>query len=86
MLYNYNILFSLSSIHTIYEVTIMKNKIEISKKQNVRGEDGYKTFSVRVPEEIVEQLDVIAGETNRSRNALINIFLEYGVQNFKIVE
>lgn len=61
------------------------NKIQIAKG-NLKGEDGYKVFSIRIKEETVTVLDRIASESNRSRNELINIFLEYGVKNYEIVE
>ena len=41
----------------------MANKLKITKRSNVKGEDGYKVFSVRVKEEIVDSLDEIAAET-----------------------
>ncbi|MDD5016750.1 MAG: ribbon-helix-helix protein, CopG family [Eubacteriales bacterium] len=62
------------------------NRIQIPKKENVKGEDGYKTFSIRIKEETVAALDKIANESNRSRNELINIFLEYGIENYEIIE
>lgn len=66
---------------------MMKNdKIQIPKKENGKGKDGYKTFSVRIKEETVVALDKIASESNRSRNELINIFLEYGIENYESVE
>ena len=49
-----------------------------------RGDDGYKNFSIRVKAEIVERLDEIAAESNRSRNELINMMLEYGIENCEI--
>ncbi len=61
------------------------NKIEILKKAHVKGDDGYKTFSVRIQEETVCALDKIAIESNRSRNEVINIFLAYGVRNCNII-
>lgn len=61
------------------------NKIKITKKSALKGEDGYKTFSVRIKEETVKALDEIAAKTNRSRNDVINIFLEYGVENSEII-
>jgi len=64
----------------------MNKKIQISKKDRIKGEDGYKTFSIRVKEETVEKLDNIVALSNRSRNELINMFLDYGVENFEIVE
>lgn len=59
-------------------------KIRISKKETQKGADGYKTFSIRVKEETVRQLDAIATQSNRTRNELVNIFLEYGVNNYEI--
>ena len=60
--------------------------IVISKKTNSKGEDGYKTFSVRIKEETARQLDEISVKSNRSRNELINIFLEFVVSNCEIEE
>ena len=62
----------------------MKDKLVISKKA-LKGEDGYKTFSIRIKEETVMKLDVLADTTNRSRNELINILLDYAIDN-SIVE
>jgi predicted HicB family RNase H-like nuclease len=61
------------------------NTIKIVKKEAGRGEDGYKVFSVRVKEETVSALEVLAEKSNRSRNELINIMLEYGV-NHSVIE
>lgn len=49
-----------------------------------RGEDGNRIISVRIREETLMQLDRIANETNYSRNELINIILEHGIQNLEI--
>ncbi len=49
-----------------------------------RGEDGNKIITVRIKEDILKQLDKIAGESNYSRNELINIILDYGVHNIEI--
>lgn len=62
------------------------DKIQIPKKASPKGEDGYKTFSIRLKAETVAALDKIARESNRSRNELINLFLEYGTANYKIVD
>lgn len=61
----------------------MKDKLVISKK-NLKGEDGYKTFSVRIKEETVAKLNKLSEETNRSRNELINILLDYAIDNSKV--
>ena len=61
----------------------MNEKLIINKK-NLKGEDGYKTFSIRVKDEIVLKLNELSKETNRSRNELINILLEYAINNSKV--
>ncbi len=61
----------------------MEDKLIINKK-NLKGEDGYKTFSIRIKEETVERLNTLAEETNRSRNELINILLDYAINNSKV--
>lgn len=62
----------------------MKDKLIISKK-GLKGEDGYKTFSVRLKDETVDKLNTLADETNRSRNELINILLDYAIENSKVI-
>lgn len=64
----------------------MAKKLQITKKSNLKGDDGYKTFSVRIKEETVEKLEEISQQTNRSRNELINIMLEFGIENCEIKE
>ena len=54
----------------------MPDKISISKKERRKGEDGFKVFSIRAREETIAALDKIADTTNRSRNEIINLFLE----------
>ena len=61
----------------------MKDKLIINKK-NLKGEDGYKTFSVRIKEDTVIKLNKLSEETNRSRNELINILLDYAIDNSKV--
>ncbi len=62
----------------------MKEKL-IIKKKTLKGEDGYKTFSIRIKEETVEELEILAGKTNRSRNELINILLDYAIDNCEVI-
>lgn len=61
----------------------MKEKLIINKK-SLKGEDGYKTFSIRIKDETVAMLDKLAEETNRSRNELINILLDYAIKNSEV--
>ncbi len=61
----------------------MKEKL-IIKRKKLKGDDGYRTFSVRIKEETVDALEKIAEETNRSRNELINLLLDYAIENCEI--
>jgi len=59
-------------------------EIKISKK--VRGEDGHKLFSIRVPTALVERIDAIASNTDRSRNEVIVTLLSAAIENVTIEE
>ena len=61
----------------------MEEKLVIRKK-SFKGEDGYKTFSIRVKDETVNGLDELAKATNRSRNELINLLLDYAIKNCEV--
>lgn len=58
----------------------------IIRPKKYKGSDGYKTFSIRIKEELVESIDSISAKTDRSRNELIGIFLEYAINHCKIEE
>lgn len=60
-------------------------KLKITRKDGTKGEDGYKTFSVRIKEDTVSRLDKLAALSNRSRNELINMMLDFGIENSEIV-
>lgn len=61
----------------------MKEKLIINKK-SLKGEDGYKTFFIRIKDETVAKLDELSKETNRSRNELINILLDFAIENSEV--
>lgn len=61
----------------------MKEKLIINKKL-LKGEDGYKTFSIRIKDDTVKNLERLSEETNRSRNELINILLDYAIRNCEV--
>lgn len=65
------------------EENSMKEPLIIKKKE-LRGEDGYKTFSIRIKEETVAELDRLSAESNRSRNELVNILLQYALKHCEI--
>ena len=54
-------------------------RLIISKR--MKGEDGHKVFSIRIKDETVARLDELSGKTNRSRNDLINLLLEYAIEH-----
>lgn len=57
----------------------MKNENLVIKPKRPKGEDGYKVFSVRIREELVERIDNIAAQTGHSRNELIGTFVEFAL-------
>lgn len=61
----------------------MEEKLIINKK-NLKGEDGYKTFSIRIKEDTVSKLNLLSEETNRSRNELINILLDFAIDHCQV--
>ena len=58
--------------------------IKITKR--MRGEDGYKVFSVRIKNETVSALDELSQRTDRSRNELIGMILGYAVDHIDVIE
>ena len=50
-----------------------------------RGEDGYRTFSIRVRDETVAEIEDISAKTGRTRNELIGTLLEYALRNCEIL-
>ncbi|MBQ6401797.1 MAG: ribbon-helix-helix protein, CopG family [Firmicutes bacterium] len=64
----------------------MEQKIAITKKATKKGDDGYKIVSVRMRADLVDKLDSLSAETNRSRNELINILVESAIKIVEIEE
>ena len=63
---------------------IMSASIMISKKSMDKTDGGYKIISVRMKNELVEKLDAISAETNRSRNEIINLLLISSLESVEI--
>ena len=55
----------------------MSNDKLVIKPKSIKGDDGYRTFSIRIKEDMVVRLDEISAKTGRSRNELIGLFLEF---------
>lgn len=49
-----------------------------------RGDDGYRMITVRIREDLLRQLDGIAADAKYSRNELINLILQHGVDTIQI--
>lgn len=64
----------------------MAKKITLTKKATGRGDDGHKIISVRMRDELIEELDALAQQTNRSRNEVINLLLTSAVSIVSIEE
>lgn len=62
----------------------MDNKPLVIKPKRAKGEDGYKTFSIRVKDELVDRIEEVCRKTGRSRNELIGTFIEYALDRCKI--
>ena len=63
---------------------IVNNDKLVIKAKRPKGDDGYKTFSVRIREETVAEIDKVAVRTNRSRNELVGIFLDFALERCTI--
>lgn len=66
----------------VKEGKIMSKKLIINSKPP-KGEDGYRTFSVRVKNHVVEEIDNLSAKTGRSRNELIGIMLKFALDNLE---
>jgi predicted DNA-binding protein len=61
-------------------------EIRIKRKALKHGEDGCKVVSVRMKDELIERLDLLSNDTNRSRNEIINMLLTAALDIVKIEE
>lgn len=64
----------------------MENQIVISTKRKEKGAQGHKIISVRIRDELLDQIDSISAKTNRSRNEIINMLLGKAVEIVSIEE
>lgn len=53
----------------------MLDSINIPKAK-LKGEDNYKTFSIRIPAKLYEELSELSNQTDLSRNEVITILLK----------
>ena len=64
----------------------MKEEIRITKKTAKEADDGYKIVSVRMKDELLERLEALSAQTNRSRNELINLLLNAAIDIVRVEE
>lgn len=64
----------------------MMKEIRITKKDHKRGADEYKVVSVRMHNDLLDKIDGLSYQTNRSRNELINLLLEAAVESVTVEE
>lgn len=61
------------------------DKLIINPKK-AKGDDGHRTFSIRIKEETVCKLEKLSSQCGHSRNELIAMFIEYGLDNCEVSE
>ncbi len=61
----------------------MDEKLIIKKKSECEAD--YKTFSIRIRNDTVCALNHLSEETNRSRNELINLLLDFAIEHSEIM-
>ena len=64
----------------------MENKITISTRHKGEGFSDYRIISVRLKSELLEQIDAISAQSNRSRNEVINLLLDAAARITEIQE
>lgn len=64
----------------------MKEKLLLTKKPVLKGDDGHKTFSIRIRTSTAEELERLAIKTDRSRNDVICTLLDWALANTETKE
>jgi len=62
-----------------------KDKLQIIEKP-LKGEDGHKTFSIRIKKDLLLQIEEIVKQSGHTRNELIGILLEYAVAKSEVIK
>lgn len=64
----------------------MTDKFIVTKKPALKGEDGYKVFSIRIRTKTADELERICTLSNRTRNELIGMMLDWAIENTQICD
>ena len=79
----YHIIVCFNKIKLMHdEVINMNNKLVITKK--LRGDDGYRVFSVRIKVDTFDHINELAEETGRTRNELIGMLLDFALEHSEV--
>ena len=61
----------------------MTKKIQIKKQ---KGEDGYTSFSLRIPLQLSEQINELVSQTELSRNEFLTILIREALKEVELVD
>ncbi len=61
------------------------SQIKIPKKK-IKGEDGYISFSLRLPVELSEEINGLVNQTELSRNEFLTILIKEAIKTVELVE
>ena len=62
----------------------MSDEKLVIKPKRAKGDDGHKTFSIRIKDETVEKLDSVVSQTGYSRNELIAMCIDFAIDRIEI--
>lgn len=62
----------------------MKGAEILIKSKRLSGDDGYRSFSIRIKKSTVERLEKLCEESGYSRNEIISILIDNGLNMIKI--
>ena len=62
----------------------MENKFIVRPRRPAYGKTS--VVSARLPDEMIDELDKVARQTGRTRNELIQMCIDYALQNLEIKE
>ena len=65
---------------------IREKKITISARRKGEASTEYRIISIRLKSDLLEQVDAISAQSNRSRNEIINLLLDAAIQITEIQE
>jgi hypothetical protein len=61
------------------------SQIKIPKKK-IKGEDGYTSFSLRLPVELSDEINGLVNQTELSRNEFLTLLIKEAIKTVELVE